>query len=285
MCIKPIWLVPKIINGEYTYRFDKKFDGDISSWSILDPSSGQLYEPFQVGCGKCLECIENHKRQWVFRLNLEASQHSKKCFVTLTYSNAPKTGVEKQDIQAFIKSLRNHYRGSKIRYYACGEYGSQGRRPHYHLCLFGVDFEDKKPFRRDKKGFLMYRSKLLEELWPFGFSSILPINSTTLGYCTKDMQKLLPLEDGRNKPFVLMSLKPGIGADGWDRRLTDGKIYINGQSCFLPRYFVKLAKRENLDLTSYYKNIASIPNRPLTEDRIDRVKEREKRLKNYQIKS
>ena len=60
-------------------------------------------------------------------------------FLTLTYNNEnlPKHGVFKEEIQLFLKRLRIsldrlHYKHN-LRYFACAEYGSTSKRPHYHM--------------------------------------------------------------------------------------------------------------------------------------------------------
>lgn len=279
MCLNPSWLIP---DDSGAYRYSKT--PPLGRRFCVDEESGETLESFPVGCGKCHECLNNHKRQWIFRLMLEASCWPQNSFLTLTYADAPKTGVERREVQAFMKTLRRHLNGSKVRFYACGEYGSKGKRPHYHIIIFNYGFPDKVPFRKDKKGNLMYRSKFLESIWTKGFSSILPVNEMTLNYVTKDMQKLLPLSDGRNPPFTLMSLKPGIGIGGWSKNLTDGKIWLSGASCSIPRYFIKKAKEEGLDLLPYYKLVSNIPQRELTEDRFEANKRRELFLKSYLTK-
>lgn len=122
----------------------------------------------------------------------------------------------------------------------------------------------------------MCRSPLLEKLWTFGISSVLPANMTTFGYVTKDMQKLLPVDDERLPPFIRMSSHPGIGANGWNRSLTDGKLWHDGQSIPLPRYYKKLAEREGFDLYEIRKK------QVLNAEGIRKVKDFEKSEKKSQ---
>lgn len=250
MCVNPQWIVPFFDSKKlrYSYRFSKVPQLGV----CIDEETGEVYEQFQVGCGKCLECINLHKLQWTHRLLDELSCHQQSCFLTLTYGNSKDfdNDLHPKHTQLFIKRLRRCIEPIRIRYYLCGEYGSRGRRPHYHVVVFGYDFQDKIPFRRDRSGYLMSRSDFLERIWDYGFSSILPVNSATLGYVTKDMQKLLPLNDNRHPPFTRQSNRPGIGANGWNRSLTDGKLWHNSRNCPLPRYYKKLAEREGLDLRS-----------------------------------
>lgn len=252
MCLNPQIIEPyRKDDGTISFRFHlsctelKKL--------LIDSKTGEVFEPFEVGCGCCTECINLHKITWQHRLEDEKKCHKASCFITLTYAETD-GNLHPEDLTKFIKRLRKAVAPFKVRYYACGEYGSKGKRPHYHLVIFGYDFPDRIEFRRDKKGFMMCRSPLLEKLWTLGISSVLPANMTTFGYVTKDMQKLLPVSDDRLPPFIRMSTHPGIGANGWNRSLTDGKLWHDGQSIPLPRYYKKLAEKEGLDLFRIRKN-------------------------------
>lgn len=75
----------------------------------------------------------------------EEKRSSSAHFITLTYesaflpisSNGHMT-LDKSAFPSFIKRLRR-YTSNKLKYYACGEYGSQFSRPHYHAIVFNVD--------------------------------------------------------------------------------------------------------------------------------------------------
>ena len=53
--------------------------------------------------------------------------------------------LSKTDLQKFFKRLRKSY-GKKVRYFACGEYGPEHFRPHYHVLFF---FDSSDCFSRD----------------------------------------------------------------------------------------------------------------------------------------
>lgn len=97
--------------------------------------------------------------------------HETSSFITLTYNqdNLPENrSVDKTELQRFFKRLRKKV---NFRYFACGEYGKQRNRPHYHAIIFGYDFPDKRLYsRRNENSY--YRSEQLEKLWPYGFSTI-----------------------------------------------------------------------------------------------------------------
>lgn len=93
------------------------------------------------GCGQCLPCRVNQRRQWQSRLMLEASSHPVSAFLTLTYRNEclPDGGLLRHsDVRNFLEKLRKRL-GHRPRFFVCGEYGDTNWRPHYHLILFGLE--------------------------------------------------------------------------------------------------------------------------------------------------
>ena len=101
-----------------------------------------------IPCGKCVGCVLDRSRDWALRCVHEASLHERNCLVTLTYDSEflpPFGSLVPSDLQKFLKRLRKSL-GADIKFFACGEYGETGGRPHYHLCLFNCDFDDKEPW-------------------------------------------------------------------------------------------------------------------------------------------
>lgn len=95
-----------------------------------------------VNCRKCLECRQKRANEWALRCMAEAQKYQQNCFLTLTYEKSP-LFLKKRDLQLFLKRFRKAIYPHKIKYFACGEYGSKNYRPHFHLIIFGYDFEDK----------------------------------------------------------------------------------------------------------------------------------------------
>lgn len=72
---------------------------------------------------------------------MESMCHGDNCWLGLSYNdeNLPEDGsVDKKQIQKFLKRLRKN-NDIRFRYFCIGEYGDDNWRPHYHLCLFGVN--------------------------------------------------------------------------------------------------------------------------------------------------
>lgn len=95
-----------------------------------------------VPCGKCPDCLKRRLASWSFRLEVEALNWEVQHFVTLTYnteyvpiSDNTFMTLNPSHLTNYFKRLRK--RVGQLKYYACGEYGTQNKRPHYHLIIFG----------------------------------------------------------------------------------------------------------------------------------------------------
>lgn len=213
------------------------------------------YEQIQLPCGRCIGCRLERSRQWAFRCVAEASQHSENCFITLTYApeHLPKSGtLVKRDLTLFFKRLRKLLGSKPIRYFACGEYGDLGQRPHYHAIIFGHDFADKEwQVVQSEKGFSRVGiSPSLNALWPFGFTTVGKCTFESCAYvaryCLKKLLGATPEQlkehyGERIPEYVVMSRRPGIGAEWIKRYLTDvypsDKVIVRGHECKPPRFF------------------------------------------------
>lgn len=202
--------------------------------------------------------------------------HDDNCFVTLTFSNENMPwdhSVCVRDLQLFMKRLRKHL-GTRVRFFACGEYGEKGGRPHYHLILFGYDPQDKTPWRTTPSGYLVHRSATLEKLWPFGHVEVGTVTHQSAGYvaryCTKKIngadadahyEYVVP-DTGeiviRRPEFAVMSRKPGIGQEWWDKYASDAFpsdfLIIDGRKVGVPDYYLrKLPDGERADIAQQRK--------------------------------
>lgn len=238
-------------------------------------SSGALFfwhkagtdESLLIPCGQCVGCRLERSRQWAVRCMNEASMHAENCFITLTYKDAP-SSLNYRDFQLFMKRLRKHF--PRVRFYMCGEYGEKGDRPHFHACLFGMNFPDRVKFGRS-----LYRSALLEKLWPHGYSSIGEVTFESAAYVARYIMKKVTGDDAiehyaygvdpdtgevltRTPEFCHMSLKPGIGAKWLEKYVTDvyptGAMVVRGVESSPPRYYDKLFRRIDRKEFDYMKS-------------------------------
>jgi hypothetical protein len=199
------------------------------------------YMPFP--CGKCPACVRRRVSGWAFRLNKQSEQSNSAHFVTLTYNDEhikkTKNGFEtlvKKDVQDFFKRLRKLTK-QKISYYAVGEYGDTGERPHYHIILFNAN------------------PKIVENAWKLNDITLGNVHfgdvgdasvGYTLKYISKD--KKIPQFNGddRQKEFALMS--KGLGAGYLTQNMVkwhtkgniENKVYLplkDGKKAAMPRYY------------------------------------------------
>lgn len=257
MCLFPIdvlkYEVDDPLTGEVKNRIhfckDPEYVKSICKWK--NP------EVIALPCGKCIECVQEKSKEWSWRLCNEAKTAGISCFLTLTYEKTHGSLV-KQDLTLFLKRLRRHLEPQKIRYFACGEYGSKGNRPHFHVIIFGWRPDDLVYFFTDKKGNDVYLSDFIAKLWKLGFISVMDVGPGTTKYVGKYMQKFNSIPSEYVQPYITMSLKPGIGAqyffDHQDSALATDKVYLNGKYIKLPRYYLKLAERAGKDLTDIKAN-------------------------------
>ena len=190
-------------------------------------------KPTTVPCGTCNECIARRISGWSFRLQKEMHLHDSALFVTLTYDKPPITkknfmNLHKPHLQHFFKYLRKDKQ--KIKYYACGEYGTQTMRPHYHLILFGTNPE------------------MVEKNWHHGHVHFGSVTGASIGYTLKYMCKEskipIHINDDRLPEFALMSKKLGSNyltpeMIDWHKQDLKNRCYatIDGIKLSLPRYY------------------------------------------------
>ncbi len=215
----------------------------------------------KVPCGRCIGCKLERSRQWAVRCMHEASLHRDNCFLQLTYDDVhvPRFGsLLMDDWQKFFKRLRKQV--GKVRFFGCGEYGDDFGRPHYHACLFGMDFADKVFWRKSETGHDLCRSEVLESVWTYGHSEIGSLTFESAAYvaryCTKKITgpkarehyACVDPETGemgsRLPEFATMSRRPGIGT-GWFKKFSDevypsDEVIVNGRSAKPPRFYDRL---------------------------------------------
>lgn len=108
-----------------------------------------------VPCKKCIPCKINKTQEWTIRMLFELKTNPTAQFLTLTYSDEflpGDTSLHKEHFQDFMKYLRQDLPETKLKYFACGEYGSKEvkyfnpdypvsphGRPHYHAIVYNLD--------------------------------------------------------------------------------------------------------------------------------------------------
>ena len=247
-----------------------------------DPQLG-LPPHIKLPCGQCIGCRLERSRQWAIRCMHEAQMHQLSCFVTLTYNEelVPQDySLNHRHFQLFMKKLRKKYPENKIRYYMCGEYGTLFSRPHYHACLFGIDFRDKRPISELASRAKLYSSDELTRLWKHGYATLGAVTFQSAAYVARYVMKKITGDrasshytyidnngeiHSREPEYNRMSLRPGIGQPWYEKYSKDvypsDEVIANGHASRPPRYYDKLHKRlEDAEHTRILKrrNIARI---------------------------
>lgn len=273
-CYDPKLLIDLGVNvetGKHDYRYAGDWSDDIESQWLCNNYDEQS-RFVKIPCGKCQGCMYDRARLWSYRIMMERLYHDESWFVTLTYDDdhCPRSDngaytLKLDDLQRYLKRLRkvqyNDY-GVRIRFFACGEYGSQTFRPHYHLILFGCHLPDLLPWRASGLGNMLYRSEFMEHVWPYGHVEIGEVTQASAAYvaryCTKKLggNKSVYTELGVDPEFVTMSRRPAIGAKYYE----DHKDHIfeyqridlpsehGGIVSGVPRIFDRYFDRDGFDI-------------------------------------
>lgn len=235
----------------------------------------------EIPCGKCIGCRLDYSRQWADRCMLELQSHDEAWFLTLTYKDEflpqsyyadPLTGeaypsytLDKRDFQLFLKRLRFACPDDNIRYFACGEYGGQTFRPHYHAILFGLHLHDLKPLKQNFQGQMTFESETIKRAWSvgsgngkdnksIGFHMLGTVTWESCAYVARYIMKKQTGPEaefytnfGLQSEFTLMSRRPGIAREYYD---THPDIYekqhimlsteTGGRQIRPPKYYDKL---------------------------------------------
>jgi len=221
-----------------------------------------------VPCGKCLICRQNRAREWAQRLKHELQFWHKYCFVTLTYDDDHIPIMEgdytlwKSDLQNFWKRLRKSIgKGQKIKYLACGEYGDQTSRPHYHAIIFGWMPGDILRLSKD-----VSTSEILEDIWQMGNVSVGSVTDESIHYVTGYVLKKIPEAGRRNrtKEYIAVSQGMGLGyAEMYESKIQEGILLTDGKDKGIPMYYRrkildKISESDRMDMRLALKKRASM---------------------------
>lgn len=209
-----------------------------------------------VPCGKCPQCLKRRVASWSFRLEMESLLWEKQYFLTLTYNNenVPISDngfltLNPRHLTLFFKRLRK--RSGTLRYYLCGEYGTNTKRPHYHVILFATS----SLFESD-----------IEQIWEYGsvYYGNVEAGSIryTVQYYDKGVWQKSHVRDDRHPEFSRMS--QGIGRNFLTKSQINNflnnpqKSFIydrEGKKISIPRYY----KRRIYDYFGSQNMVATHP--------------------------
>ena len=230
----------------------------------LNVKNQELMTP--VPCGKCIPCLKRRSSHWSFRINEEQKKAKTSCFLTLTYEEAPLSTnglptLVKKDYQTFFKRLRKLAPAQKgknrLKYFACGEYGTKTQRPHYHAIVFNIPQK------------IINSATKIRDTWKHGHVMVTNSNIKTInyvvGYITKggfkhQIDKEHGIYDDRIPEFQLMS--KGLGeayltpqmTKYYRERLISCIVKEGGVIMSMPRYYKVKRTRKDGDYGLFEKH-------------------------------
>ena len=223
---------------------------------FVDENTGEFNQGFYIPCGTCAGCRMDKSREWADRCTLEALMcPPDSCwFVTLTiddlhmeqyrvFEKADGTIVD-GDIFTLEDSLLTNfkkkllaqydyeYSHKGVKFFACGEYGGQSHRPHFHILLFNAPLKDIDFWSYHHVGpykIPIFRSKFIESKWKLGYvwierfdwnnaAYVARYTQKKAGLLTRDAEKTY-IDNGLLPEFIRMSRKPGIGVSFFEKNI------------------------------------------------------------------
>lgn len=233
------------VSSSYQIKSLKDLQSYFLSYSAFKDYFDKNMDYQYIKCRRCTECRIDYAQDWSIRCFHEFQMRKLGCFITLTIDDTKAhLFFEKNSMKRYCKRCKNGDRyikypinytlskgfiqdelklirdkifkdtGISVRYFGCGEYGSEQERPHYHLLLFGYNFPDRHLISISKKGVPIYHSPKLQKYWRYGLATLQEVNHRacmyTAKYCIKKLQTssdLSVLENyhGREPEFLFMS--------------------------------------------------------------------------------
>lgn len=211
-----------------------------------NPVNGQLVE---FPCGVCQQCLMARSRLIELRAKYEHKSHKYAAFITFTYNddnlpfslNTLVPTLRRLDFHRYIDTVRHRARSVSSEFFepsfsflACGEYGDQFQRPHYHVLFFGVDFAHCRDF--------------LKRSWPYGSIMVQPVMPGSVRYVVKYLNKTSKLYDSAyinndvERPFVT-----------WSKGF--GRKFFADHACDIAVYGAVRDGQRFLPVPSYYRNL------------------------------
>lgn len=233
-------LYPKLIENR-KYKPNKKNGG------IIPPITDDRVLYVAVGCGKCMECMQQKKREWLVRLQEEIKENNNCKFVTLTFRDEELDKLQEEidtsdyyiksnesatlAVRRFLERWRKKYKKS-VRHWLVTELGqNNSERVHLHGILW-TDVDNDT----------------IQELWKYGNIWVgTYVNARTINYIVKYIHKQ-DIEHKNYKPKILCS--KGIGSRYLKTTNTNRNKYKGKETNTL----YKNAQGYEMALPIYYRN-------------------------------
>jgi len=166
----------------------------------------------EIACRNCWQCRAAKVDDWVGRNTAESLTARASHSITLTYGpdeNGNEDHIRAKvltysDVQKFIKRLRKD--GYPCRYFACGEYGDEKGRAHWHLMIYWLGAVPDVPLEK----------RFTLEQWKHGWAYFEMPHENSVRYICKYITKNIGKEGRQAK--MAMSKKPPLGAAYFQQR-------------------------------------------------------------------
>lgn len=205
-----------------------------------------------TACGRCSNCNENRREQWLFRLDQELKFSSLGVHCTFQYAPAylGNNVHDRSHIQSLFKLLRK--KGLVFKYYGIAEYGTIDHRKHFHVAFFV-----KSPISK-------YDFKLLvDSCWKFGFVYYTRLCHDNMAYILHYHVRPKIVD---NKPTFQFFSK-GLGSvliedESWKNYFVSSRSIMvrnaKNKPIPFPRYYRKKLGIEGLELFNNVKTIYDV---------------------------
>lgn len=236
-------LYPRLIKNK-KYIATKKNGGVIPA--VIDNRTKAV----PVGCGSCIECRKQKKREWQIRLFEEIKHDKNGIMVTLTFSNEAlkelqniedkgyerDNNIAKKAVRRFLERWRKKHKKS-VKHWLTTEIGGKGQEHiHLHGIIWTEHIED------------------IDTIWKYGFTKIGDgkgkgyVNEKTINYISKYVTKK-DLIHKEYKPIILTSAGIGKGYINNERNINENKFREDKtKDYYVTKQGFKLA------LPKYYRN-------------------------------
>ena len=253
---------------------------------------------YKVPCNSCDECLLNRSKKKAAQLMIEnyyRKDPEGSWFITLTYDDEHLPYNEVYDkngnfisaeeslppknpylyefkadrekcIKPFIDNMQYHamskYGDERPMWFYCAEYGSQTKRPHFHMIVFGMHIPlNELKFYEQRDGYILYEWVKGCEIWKNGFVTVGNFTNETAayvaGYALKKQSKKtmnwVYQQQGKLPEYTGQSRYPAIGSRYYEEHKDN--IYKTDE-IYLPSALGVIKLRP----ISYYDNKFSIEN-------------------------
>lgn len=285
-------IVPgKTLNGKSRFRFMGSAQSYLTRDGFIPPEATLL------PCRQCVGCRLDKSVQWATRLMHESESHDNACFLTLTYDpeTVPDNGsLNKAHLSTFFKDLRarcDYYGKGKIKYFACGEYGEQKGRPHYHVALFGPfgcygDDSGRAEEEPSRSGDRQFTHEDISACWEYGIHRFSELSFESAAYVARYVLKKVtgpssPDFYGDRVPEFQVSSN-GLGKAFFEKNAKDvfpsDQVVIPGRGSWSPpEYYLRLLEKRDPELFARVKEKRKEEKEELTKEELASFVERRDR--------